>query len=148
MADTRPAVENTNHGESVLYTLPPPPQTTLSVRNLTLVANRSGSKFLRKLKSRRRRTADGEKVEVDEEKEQAGGRTEGLGRGKGVDRDEVESGGNKEERGYVGEARNDRPIEERDEEKEDEEVEKTDDGRKVILNDVSCECLGGELLAM
>ena len=132
--------------QSVLYTLPPPPETILSVRNLTLVANRSGSKLVRKFKARRRRRGvQGEKIGHAGEK--ADGHAADLRPGKGVHQADIEDGGGTPNRGYVGEDGNDRPIEE-EEDKEDEDTEKTDDGRKIILNDVSCECYPREMLAM
>lgn len=140
--------------QSVLYTLPPPPETILSVRNLTLVANRSGSKLVRKLKARRRRRgikADGtDKIEISDGGEKGDSQATDLRPGKGVHREDLEEGSSSGQRGYVGEDGNDRPVEEEaeEEDKEDDEAEKTDDGRKIILNDVSCECYPREMLAM
>lgn len=118
--------------QSVLYTLPPPPETIVSVRNLTLVANRSGPAFLRKLKEKRRKSKS-----VDPEKEDT--RAAELKPGKGDHREPGDT------RGYVGEDANDRPAEPEDDEDEDE---KTEDGKKIILNNVSCECYPREMLAM
>jgi hypothetical protein len=141
--------------QSVLYTLPPPPETILSVRNLTLVANRSGSKLVRKLKARRRRRgikADGtDKIEISDGGEKGDSQATDLRPGKGVHRKDLEEGSGSGQRGYVGEDGNDRPVEdepEEEEDKEDDGAEKTEDGRKIILNDVSCECYPREMLAM
>jgi hypothetical protein len=141
--------------QSVLYTLPPPPETILSVRNLTLVANRSGSKLVRKLKARRRRRgikADGtDKIEISDGGEKGDSQATDLRPGKGVHRKDLEEGSGSGQRGYVGEDGNDRPVEdepEEEEDKEDDDAEKTVDGRKIILNDVSCECYPREMLAM
>jgi hypothetical protein len=118
--------------QSVLYTLPPPPETIVSVRNLTLVANRSGPAFLRKLKEKRQ-----QKKSVDPEKEDA--HAAELKPAKGDHREPTSA------RGYVGEDANDRPAEPEEDEDEDE---KTGDGKKVILNNVSCDCYPREMLAM
>jgi hypothetical protein len=134
--------------QSALYTLPPPPETILSVRNLTLVANLSGLKFVRKLKARRRRRRVEGKDEI-EQGEKGDEHAADLRPAKGVHRTDLEDGAGGEP-GYVGEDRNDRPVEDEEggEDKEDEETEKTAGGRKIILNDVSCECYPREMLAM
>jgi hypothetical protein len=121
---------NSENDENALLALPAPPETIVSVRNLTLVVKKNDSKLVQKLKARRRKKPE----QIEDGKVDVKATQLHLAAGE-------HSASTKTGR-YVGENANDRP------ELEGEPEAEQSDGRKVILNDVSCECYPREMLAM